>query len=478
MTGGSEGPSLGTWGCGQPGTFRDLRKVGSASVVVAILSPFLALTNEYVQKILLAIIILDIPLQIGTHFYYQEDDAALGALGGLGISVTTIALTGLYLSWCIRALARRDREMRSRFHVSLPLTSYLAICALSALLAPNVTLSLFELFLFFESYLVYVYVANTVRTRQEVLFVVKLLLIGCLLESSLMIAARFMDMHAILSAVSLKFQIDPDAARVGLLRVGGTVGSPNTAGAYLGIVLVGAAGVIFARVQRGLKWFALGVLGLGGVALIYTYSRGGWVAFVLAIVGLCFVAARRRGFSLAAPLVTVAILAFLSLPFYGVISDRLLGNDKGSAESRVPLMKLALRISKENPLLGVGPNNFTVAMDRYLTPEFRHGFLYAVHNKYLLVLSETGIAGLLAYLAFLFGTLRNGWQTWKAGDQLLAPLALGFTAAIAGHMVQMSVELFRGRPLQQLLWVIAALLFVMNRISLRSSLLNPLSDIT
>jgi len=31
---------------------------------------------------------------------------------------------------------------------------------------------------------------------------------------------------------------------------------------------------------------------------------------------------------------------------------------------------------------------------------------------------------------------------------------------------------------QQLLWLIAAVLFVMNRIRLRSSLLNPLSDIT
>jgi O-antigen ligase len=177
-------------------------------------------------------------------------------------------------------------------------------------------------------------------------------------------------------------------------------------------------------------------------------------------------------------MVTMAILAFLSLPFYNLISDRLLGNDNGSAESRVPLMNLALRISKDNLLLGVGPNNFTVAMDPYLTPEFRHAFLYAVHNKYLLVLSETGIAGLLAYVVFLLSALRDGGRTWKAGDRLLSPLALGFTAAIAGHMMQMSVEPFRGRPLQQLLWLIAALLFVMNRICLRSSLLNPLSDIT
>jgi putative inorganic carbon (HCO3(-)) transporter len=293
-----------------------------------------------------------------------------------------------------------------------------------------------------------------------------------------MIAARFVDMQAIFATVSLKFQIDPDAARMGLLRVGGTVGSPNTAAAYLDIALVVAASVIFASVRRALKWLAIGVLGLGGVALIYTYSRGAWVSFALALIGLCFVATRRRRFSLAAPMVIIAILAFLSLPFYDLVSDRLLGDDNGSAESRVPLMNLALRISKDNLLLGVGPNNFTVAMDPYLTSEFRHAFLYAVHNKYLLVLSETGIAGLLAYVAFLLGALRDGWRTWKAGDRLLSPLALGFTAAIAGHMVQMSVEPFRGRPLQQLLWLIAALLFVMKRICLRSSLLSPFSDIT
>jgi putative inorganic carbon (HCO3(-)) transporter len=473
-----ESPHLGPSSSRQPRTFDNFRRVGTAPLVLAVLSPFVALTSGYVQKFLLAIVVLDIPLQIGTHFYYREDDAALGALGGLGLSVTTFALAGLYVSWCIRALASRSSEARPKLHFSVGLTSYLVIAALSTLLAQNVTLSLFELFLFFESYLVYIYVANTIRTRQEVLFVVNLLLVGCFLESSLMIAARFMDMQAIFATVSLKFQIDPDAARMGLLRVGGTVGSPNTAAAYLDIVLVVAASVIFASVPRGLKWLAIGVLGLGGVALIYTYSRGAWISFALALIGLCFVATRRRGFSLAAPMVTIVILAFLSLPFYDLISDRLLGNDNGSAESRVPLMNLALRISKDNLLLGVGPNNFTVAMDPYLTPEFRHAFLYAVHNKYLLVLSETGIAGLLAYVAFLLGALRDGGRTWKAGDRLLSPLALGFTAAIAGHMVQMSVEPFRGRSLQQLLWLIAALLFVMNRICLRSSLSNPLSDIT
>jgi O-antigen ligase len=172
------------------------------------------------------------------------------------------------------------------------------------------------------------------------------------------------------------------------------------------------------------------------------------------------------------------ILAVMSLPFYSLISGRVSGDDNGSAASRVPLNNLALRISGDHLLLGVGPNNFTVAMERYLTPEFRHGFLYVVHNKYLLVLSETGVAGLIAYAAFLFGALRNGWRTWKAADRLLSPLALGCTAAIAGHLVHMTVEPFRGRPVQQLLWLLVALLIAMNKICLRPSLWDPLSNIT
>jgi O-antigen ligase len=474
----TEIPNLETWSSEQPRSLRRVRKATTASIIVTLLSPFVALTTDLVQKILLAIVVLDIPLQIGTHFYYREDDAAVGALGGLGISVTTFALGGLYLSWCIRALVGRDNERRPRMHFSVPLASYLVIAALSTLLAQDSTLAWFELFLFFESYLVYLYVANEIHTDQEVLFVVKMLLIGCFLESLLMVAARFTDMPALLATVSLKFQIDPDAARAGLLRVGGTVGSPNTAAAYLSIVLIAAASVFFARVQRGLKWLAAGLLALGSVALIYTYSRGGWMAFALALIGLCWIGARRRKLSLAAPALTLAILALLAFPFYGVISDRVFGNDNGSAESRIPLNDLALRISADHPLLGVGPNNFTVAMDSYLTPEFRRAFLYAVHNKFLLVLSETGIAGLVAYSAFLLGALRNGWQTWKIRDRVLSPLALGLTSAIAGHMVQMTVEPFRGRPLQQLLWLIAAVLFAMNRISNRSSLRDPLSDIT
>jgi O-antigen ligase len=213
------------------------------------------------------------------------------------------------------------------------------------------------------------------------------------------------------------------------------------------------------------RWLAMGVLGFGSIALISTFSRGAWIALTIAVSAICFSVWLRRGLSLKGPIALLALGALLYIPFHGLISERLFGDDKGSAEVRIPLMQLAYRMIADNPVLGVGANNFAVAMDRYLTPEFRHGWRFAVHNKYLLVLAETGIGGLLAYLAFLLGTLRTGWQCWKVQDSLLSPLALGFVAGIAGHMVHLTVDLFHVRPVQQLLWLVAGLLTAMYRIS-------------
>src|SRR5438132_10740681 len=137
----------------------------------------------------------------------------------------------------------------------------------------------------------------------------------------------------------------------------------------------------FANLGKMYKWLASAVLGLGGVALIFTFSRGAWIALVFAIVVLCFVQWRQRGISLKRPIAIFVVIALLYLPLHGVLSERLFGNDHGSAESRIPLNKLAFRMIADNPVLGVGANNFTSAMDQYATSEFRHEWLWAVHNK-------------------------------------------------------------------------------------------------
>ena len=90
------------------------------------------------------------------------------------------------------------------------------------------------------------------------------------------------------------------------VRVGGTVGSPNEASAYLSLLLPLAACLLFAGVKSSGKWLSCLVIGFGGVAMIFTYSRGGWIALALAAILVSFVLVRTRGISSKAPIALLA----------------------------------------------------------------------------------------------------------------------------------------------------------------------------
>ena len=446
------------------GTAARLRSVSACSLLLAILSPFLALSTESVTRVLLAIVILDIPLQFETHFFYRENDAALGALGGLSISATTLALSGLYLSWLVRALTNRRTEQRPRLHMSKALLLYLVISAISLLVASDVSLAAFEVVLLLQSSLVYFYIANNIHNGEEVSFVVLLLLLACLAEGAIMIAMSILVTPA--TTWELPIHLHAEWINSGhFMRLGGTVGSPNTAAGYLSMAIASAASVFFTNLKSAHKWLGTAALAFGVLALILTYSRGGWMALALAATVISVSVSRRQGVSWKRPAAVLALVVVVCLPLYSIVSRRLLGDDRGSAQSRIPLMNLAFRIVKDNPVLGVGANNFTVAMDRYVTSDFREEFFFAVHNKYLLVLAETGIGGLLAFLAFLLQTLRRGWRIWSLRDPLLSAVALGFVGGLTGHMVHMNVDVFRGRPIQQTIFLFAGLLVAMERLS-------------
>src|SRR5262245_28419416 len=57
------------------GTSQRVYNLAVSSLVFAILSPVLLLKTGHMRKLLLAIIVLDIPLQVDTHFNYRSDAA-------------------------------------------------------------------------------------------------------------------------------------------------------------------------------------------------------------------------------------------------------------------------------------------------------------------------------------------------------------------------------------------------------------------
>ncbi len=415
------------------------------------------------QRYLLAIVLLDIPFRIGIHLDYQFNLARLGALGGLEVSITTIALAFLYGLWFIELLTRRTQPTQHLFRASLPPLLYLGFVTLTLFAARDVALSFFEVFLIIELVLLFIYIVGTVQSSGDAVFVVAMLLLGLLMESLLMIGLYFVRRD--FSFAGLAARVDYDPLQFLHYRVGGTVGSPNTAGGYLSMLLAPALSVLLIpRLQGWLKWLGFAAFASGVVALVLTFSRGAWIATAISLVIFGWFALRRGWLDVKIPLALAAVGLLVGLPFAPTIVTRLLGNDQGAAAARLPLDLIAWRMILDHPLLGVGVNNYVLNMPDYVTPDLGQVWLYIAHNRYLLLWAEVGIGGFLAFLLFLLTTLRHGWEAWQFRDRLLSTLALALTAGLAGHMVHMLVEIFNGEQQQELLFLSAALIVAISRL--------------
>ncbi len=435
-----------------------------ALLLIAATVPFVAMIAGTARRVLLTVIVLDIPFQWGIHLNYDSIAGNRGAIGGLGISVTTIALTALYALWLADVLANRRADYRAWLRPALPLAAYVALAALSIVVARDAGFALNEVSLLVQTFLLYIYVASTVRTRGDVKFMVGLLLVSLLLESLVILATQFLGPGLKIPGVTTHFDATsaPAATTSGLSRAVGSLSSPNVAASFLSLLLAPAFAALLARVGGGFKALAFGALALGGLAIVVTFSRGGWIAFATSMAVLLAVGVRRRWVSPLGPAAVVVAAALLFAVFQESILTRLA--DEEAAAGRLPLIALALSMIQAHPWLGVGSNNFYAVMPQYLTPDFSGAWLYVVHNKYLLVWAETGVFALGAFVTFLFMTVYTGWKVASQGDSFLGPLALGLTAAIVGVMVHMSFDIFNGQPQVQGLWLVAALLVAMRNI--------------
>jgi O-antigen ligase len=437
---------------GLSATTAGAKTVGVSSLVLAIFAPLLLLTSTAAQRFLVALILLDIPLQIDQYFGHIEELAALGTISGFNVSLTTFALILLYLGWMVSAVAESGTPRLRKLRGSRPLAIYLGLAALSVIVARHPLLSLFELFMLAQMFMFYLYLVNWMRSREDVNFVVRFLLIGLILESAIIVAAY----------LGHGFSFPGVEARTSMgefARSLGTFGSPNTAGSYLALFLPLAISTLLLKdASRRHALLSNVAVITGGVALLVTFSRGAWGAFLVALLVLFF-PVWRRGWISRRWLLSVAIVVLVAAVFLQTnLSARLLGEDQGAAWSRVPLVKLAFRIIADNPLLGVGTNNFAAAMDAYLNNDIAREWLYIVHNRYLLVWAELGFAGLIAFVWFLVSTVRKGWRSWRVWDRLLSPAALGLTAGLIGFMVFMLGDTANNRALVQSLMCVAALI--------------------
>jgi O-antigen ligase len=415
-------------------------------------TPFVAVIVGGLRRLLLGALIIDIALNWDISLFPH---GVSGAPSGLNISVTSIAISGLYALWLAESLARSATTPRAELRASLVPLLFIILASASIAVAHDKLLALFGIVLLVQEFLVFLYVASTVREWADFQYITIALAVGVFIESLLILISYRLGHDFSFAGLAGHAYGSPDSVGQ-LYRPGGTIGAPNVAGSFLGCALPAVLMILKLPVPQHTKLFAALSLALGVVALILTFSRGGWLSLVISLAAVLVISTRRRLFGPGMPIALCASVIVLTLPFHDAIWQRL--NDAGGAEARVPLMRMAWKMIEANPVFGVGVNNYLVALPSVAGPEFSGDWLSVVHNQYLLVWSETGIATLVFFCLFLAISIYRGWEASSARDRRLAVLACGFTASMVGMLPNMAVERFVNRPQIGLLWMSAGLL--------------------
>lgn len=218
-------------------------------------------------------------------------------------------------------------------------------------------------------------------------------------------------------------------------RAGGLMGHPNDLALFLTLVgpLILAMTLRCTRLVPFLAWAATYLV--LNVALLFTFSRAGWVCAVLSFFWVFHVMTRRRGWprilSIGLP-VLICIVAF-AVVFFGFQSfrDRLLDDDRGSTESRLHQWMTAFNVIAHWPWAGAGIGSYAGGAFKYAVSQGTEREVFMrVHNGSLMVTAEMGLFASLGYHGWWYCVMRRGYKTWKARDEFLSTVALGMFAGL------------------------------------------------
>jgi O-antigen ligase len=222
-------------------------------------------------------------------------------------------------------------------------------------------------------------------------------------------------------------------------RVSGTMFTMTFAGILYQLVLFNTAAAFNPHLGR--RRLLLGaIVAMEFVALLFTVTRGAWIALAVGAIVLALLL-RRRGAFVAAAAMIVGVLLF-SFAFstdqgrnIGVNQITTAPADRNTA-TRLVLWDISWEMFRENPIFGVGMGDYSLEVDRRLRKrEVRT--TVDTHNVFLHVLATRGLFGFIPFVLYFVILIRSLAGVFsRAGPQSTERYyAAGAIAAVCAVLV-------------------------------------------
>lgn len=278
---------------------------------------------------------------------------------------------------------------------------------------------------------------------------------------------------------------------LGYRRAGHDIGGDVNSTATIFMTVI-PLGFYLMRSKQPMLWRLLGLVYVvaAAVAVNLTLSRFNLLLLPVVLLIMVLLTWRDRvNRGLLITLIGVGIAGFMwAVPIDKVIERsrtiapyiaQTLGRDPAAVvtSGRGYHLKVGLEIAKDNPVLGVGYNNYGVLFYeeyQYSVPG-RNRLYYgsrSAHSSYIGMLADLGLVGLSLWLAILFVPLRSIVIAWRANRSRPptnpAVLAQGLAVALSLHIL--AYALYMPNQNEKILWVIIAMCVAAGRLAVGSAL--------
>lgn len=218
------------------------------------------------------------------------------------------------------------------------------------------------------------------------------------------------------------------------IRVFSTLKNPNLLAAFLVTVMSLCAGIALKMPNVIRKTLLFSIVGILGVCLVLTYSRGAWIS-LLAVIGAYGFLHNRK---------ILWLLLFIPVVVFFYAHDSLMGRilsifnpTDTSSTLRMALWESTIAMIIDKPLFGIGWGAYYLVYPEYdFFINDGNIKIFHAHNMYLNIAAEIGIPGLLVFLMIMYGHIKAAWHVLTmTHDKYIKGAMAGIIAAIAGLLV-------------------------------------------
>lgn len=455
-------------------TLYEQRPIITVGLIGLILVPLGLILSGNARLLILWGLVFSLPLEFSKFF------ATLPHMGGeyaFRIEVSDLFLVLLVTDWLVETV----RSGRRRITIPSSVWWWLGLMFLTGLTVlwghwrrP----ALMEFVRMTKALVLFVYAANDLRRRGQLVHVATALAAGLLLQGLYGILQYFFDFSLGLERMGEAAKVQEEVAGESRSRVTALLGHPNLFSGFLAMVLPVPFAMLFAPVSRLHKLFFFASLLAGQASLVLTLSRNGWVSFAAA-AGIVYVLtslhvgirARTRKMRVAVVVMAAAMLVAAG----PIILQRFLRSKASNVSARWEMYDSAFLMIREKPILGFGKNCYVYAVieDQRFRPGRASVYreeIYSdprsvppIHNIYLQQWIEQGTVGIVLFFVMLATIIRTGLRNLRIQDPTLFAMNAGALAGVLAILIHGLADwVFWWNGIMRIFWFLAGILFALD----------------